>query len=101
MLDVGMDRPTASRDPTFSKRAPRIGLRLPATLVREDSTEEPVIVLDVSSGGFKLEVSQPPRIGEFVGLRVDKSGLVDAQIRWVLGAEAGGVFLSPVDYSEW
>ena len=96
-----MDKRTASRDPSFSKRAPRVGLRLPAILVREDSSEEQVTVVDVSSGGFKLEISEAPRIGEFVGLRVDKSGLIDAQIRWVLGDEAGGVFLSPVDYAEW
>ena len=96
-----MDKRTASRDPSFSKRAPRVGLRLPAILVREDSSEEQVTVIDVSSGGFKLEISEAPRIGEFVGLRVDKSGLIDAQIRWVLGDEAGGVFLSPVDYAEW
>lgn len=96
-----MDESTTSRDPSFNKRAPRIGLRLPATLVREDSTEVQATVVDVSSGGFKLEVAEAPRIGEFVGLRVDKSGLIDAQIRWVLGGEAGGVFLSPVDYAEW
>ena len=92
-----MDKRTASRDPSFSKRAPRVGLRLPAMLVREDSTEEKVTIIDVSSGGFKSEVSETPKIGEFVG----KSGLIDAQIRWALGNEAGGVFLAPVDYAEW
>ena len=96
-----MDKRTSSRDPSISKRAPRVGLRLLATLVREDSTEEKVTIVDVSSGGFKIEVSETPRIGEFVGLRVDKSGIIDAQIRWALGNEAGGVFLSPVDYAEW
>ena len=43
-----MDKRTASRDPSFSKRAPRVGLRLPAIIVREDSTEEKVTIVDVS-----------------------------------------------------
>jgi hypothetical protein len=59
-----------------------------------------VTILDVSSGGFKLEVQEPPRIGEMVILRVDGSEEIEAQIRWALGDQAGGVFLTEVDYSE-
>jgi hypothetical protein len=34
-----------------------------------------------------------------VTLRVDKSAPVEAQIRWAVADQAGGVFLTPVDSS--
>lgn len=89
-----------ARVPGFIKRAPRIDLSRPAVLVDSAGAETVVTVLDVSSGGFKVEVSDTPRIGEMVILRVDGSDDIQAQIRWVVGGQAGGVFLNPVDYSE-
>jgi hypothetical protein len=44
-------------------------------------------------------VSELPRIGDMVTLRVDKSAPVEAQIRWAVAGQAGGVFLTPVDSS--
>jgi hypothetical protein len=85
----------------FNKRAPRIDLRHSAVLINSDGIESEVTVLDVSSGGFRIEVQESPRIGEFVTLRVEHREEFPAQIRWALGNEAGGVFLAPVDYSEW
>jgi hypothetical protein len=85
----------------FNKRAPRIDIRRTGVLVNSDGVESGVVVLDVSSGGFRLKVEEAPRIGELVKLRVDKSDEYPAQIRWALGDEAGGVFLSAVDYSDW
>ena len=90
-----------TRDPSFSKRAPRVSLRRPAVIVHEDGFEADVTLLDVSSGGFRLEVADAPRIGEFVTLCIDRGKPVEAQIRWALGNEAGGVFLTPADYAEW
>ena len=55
----------------------------------------------MSSGGFRLGVSETLRIGEFVSVRVEHGEEFSAQIRWVLGNEAGGVFLTPVDYGGW
>jgi hypothetical protein len=89
------------RDPSFSKRAPRVSLRRSATIIHEDGYEASATVLDVSSGGFRLEVAEAPRIGEFVTLRFERGEPVEAQIRWALGTEAGGVFLTPADYEEW
>jgi len=85
----------------FNKRAPRIDVRRSAVLVNSDGIEAGVVILDVSSGGFRLKVEELPRIGELVTLRVDKSDEFAAQIRWALGDEAGGVFLTPVNYSNW
>jgi PilZ domain-containing protein len=85
----------------FNKRAPRIDVRRSAVLIDSDGVEAGVVILDVSSGGFRLKVEELPRIGELVTLRVDKSDEYPAQIRWALGDEAGGVFLAAVNYSEW
>jgi hypothetical protein len=89
------------RDPSFNKRAPRVSLSRPAMIIHEDGYESPATVIDVSSGGFRLEVTDAPRIGEFVTLRIDRGDPIEAQIRWALGNEAGGVFLTPADYAEW
>ena len=83
-----------SRENGISKRAPRVDLRRPAVLIDSDDREQEVIILDVSSGGFRLEVTEAPRIGEFVKLRVERGEEFPAQIRWALGDEAGGVFLT-------
>jgi PilZ domain len=88
-----------ARVPGLIKRAPRIDLRRPAVLIDSAGAETVVTILDVSSGGFKLQVAETPRIGEVVTLRVDGSGDIEAQIRWALGDQAGGVFLTDVDYS--
>jgi hypothetical protein len=90
-----------ARMPGFIKRAPRIDLRRPAVLIDGQGTETEVVVTDISSGGFRLEVSEMPRIGEHVTLRTDAGQDFPVQIRWALNNEAGGVFLTKVDYSVW
>jgi hypothetical protein len=87
------------REPGFIKRAPRIDLERNAVLIDSAGNARAVTILDVSSGGFKLRVEDLPQIGEHVRLRVDGSGEIEAQIRWAVGDQAGGVFLTPVDYS--
>jgi hypothetical protein len=89
------------RDPGINKRAPRVSLRRPAVIVHEDGFEASVMILDVSSGGFRLEVTETPRIGEFVTLQIDRGEPIEAQIRWALGNEAGGVFLTPAAFAAW
>lgn len=87
------------RVPGFIKRAPRIDLRRPAVLIDSQGVETVVTILDVSSGGFKLQTDEVPRIGDIVMLRVDGSDVIQAQIRWAIDGQAGGVFLTEVDYS--
>ena len=83
------------------KRAPRVDLRRQAILVDSRGGERDVTILDVSRSGFRLEVSEGLQIGEFVTIRVERDVSFAAQIRWALGNEAGGVFLTPVDQSDW
>lgn len=87
------------RVPGFIKRAPRIDHERNAVLIDATGNARAVTILDVSSGGFKLRADDLPGIGEHVRLRVDGSGEIEAQIRWAVGDQAGGVFLTPVDYS--
>lgn len=82
----------------MAKRERRIDVRKPAILVNSDGMEIMAIVLDISSHGFRVEVDDQLRVGELVSLHVD-GGLVNAEIRWVLGKEAGGSFITPVDSS--
>ena len=89
------------RERGFIKRAPRIDLDRSAVLVDSAGTQQAVTVVDVSSGGFRLEVTEAPRIGEFVTMRIDRAEPIEAQIRWALGNEAGGVFLTPAEFPEW
>lgn len=90
-----------ARTPGIIKRAPRVDVRREVVLINSDGVESPAAILDVSSGGFRLEVSETPRIGEHVTLRVEHGEQFPAQIRWALGSEAGGVFLAPIDWEQW
>jgi len=89
------------RIPGHNKRAPRIDLARPAVLINSDGVSTDAIILDVSSGGFRLKASEIPRIGEHVTLCVDRGDKYPAQIRWALGDEAGGVFLTRIDWENW
>jgi hypothetical protein len=90
------ETPRPPRDRSWIKRAPRIDGRHEATLVDSQGRLYPVTVLDISSAGFKLQSEETFRIGEYVGLRVERYGEYSAQVRWALGNEAGGVFLDPI-----
>jgi len=83
-----------SRTGRFTKRAPRVDLKRPAMVVDSDGSVSHVTILDVSSGGFRLGITETLRIGEFATLRVERSEDLPIQIRWVLGDEAGGIFLT-------
>lgn len=88
-----------NRRSDHAKRAPRIDVQRPAVLIDSDGRESGVLILDISSGGFRLQVEESLLIGEFVTLRVERGREFPAQVRWALGTEAGGVFLADVDYS--
>lgn len=84
------------RTSAFVKRPPRIELYRYAVLITSDGAEIDVDVVDISSGGFRLEVGDNVRVNELVTLRVERGQEFPAQIKWVLGNEAGGQFLGPV-----
>lgn len=77
-------------------RPPRIGTSIDAILIDSDGGELSVVVLDLSSGGFRLHADEALVEGEAVRLRVPRYGDYPAQIQWIRGNEAGGRFLEPV-----
>ena len=85
------------RIPGHISRTPRVSVTHDATLVMVDGSEHPVVITDVSSGGFHLSTESTIPIGSHVFLRVARYGDFPAQIRWALGGEAGGIFLQPVE----
>lgn len=88
------------RTPGEIKREPRVDVTFDACLIDSSGVEHQVKVLDLSKSGFRLECEEMLRIGERVELRTKRHGDFPAQIRWALGQEAGGRFLSPVTLSE-
>ena len=84
-------------------RAPRVSTRQEAILVTSDLTENPVVIVDVSESGFRIEADETFYVGETilideqVSLRVARNGDMPARIHWAQGCEAGGVFLSHID----
>lgn len=84
------------REPGFVKRAPRVDTNFKASLTDSDGHKVPVVVLDISREGCRLETDGSLKIGEKIELEVPKYGTFPAQVRWALGNEAGAVFLEPI-----
>ena len=85
------------REPGFIKRSPRVTTNYKTSLTDSDGSTVPVVVVDISKEGCRLETDGSLQIGEHVEISVGRLGTYPAQIRWALGNEAGAVFLRPVD----
>jgi hypothetical protein len=81
------------RSKRLPQRETRIQLGRPAVLVESDGCRIPVLLLDVSRSGFRLQSDAELVIGEMVELQVPRSEPIPAQIQWARGCEAGGRFL--------
>ena len=75
------------------RRAPRIDLHAPASLTVDGSNHVEITLLDLSSGGFRLRSEELLQQGERVTIHTGAEDGMPAEIRWVRGFEAGGVFL--------
>ncbi|MGZ8311852.1 MAG: hypothetical protein ACXWU1_13450 [Allosphingosinicella sp.] len=62
-----------------------------------------VNIRNVSSCGFMAECAAPVQIGSFVSIDVPGIGPVNAQVRWQIGVQMGGMFLDPISLArcEW
>ena len=63
-----------------------------AVLIREDGSEEQIVLTDASEGGVGFVAANPPRVGEHVLIRVIGRHELAAEIRWASGQRAGGAF---------
>ena len=79
------------------KRAPRVAACHRATLVDSDGGERSVVIRDLSSSGFRVQLGETLLIGERVTLVADRYGDMPARIRWAFDGEAGGEFLEPAN----
>jgi hypothetical protein len=79
-----------------SSRPPRVSTEIPAVLIDTDGVEFPVIVVDLSSAGFRLRTKERLVAGEPVRLSVRAGDHYPAEIQWASASEAGGRFLEPV-----
>ena len=85
------------REPGYIKRSPRVATNYKTSVKDSDGVTVPVVVVDISKEGCRLETDGSLQIGEKVEISVGRLGTYPAQIRWALGNEAGAVFLRPVD----
>lgn len=89
------DETVMALEEAFKKRAPRVALGRAAVLVNSQGAESDVVIVNISAGGFRVKMHDPPAVGELVTLRAERGVAFAGQIRWVLGKDAGGVFLNP------
>jgi hypothetical protein len=71
-----------------------------AILVDSQGSESSVVVVDVSSSGFRLESPRDHFVGEQVRLRLGIDAEHPVEIRWVAGSQVGGIFLD-AERSSW
>jgi hypothetical protein len=82
-------------DASHQRRAVRTAIKQDAVLIDADGNHLPVILLDLSADGFRIESAESFEVGEQVRIRCGKDEPLAGQIRWVAGRQAGGVFLAP------
>lgn len=88
------------RKPGEIKRSPRVDSKINATVVDSERHLVPVVIVDISKEGCRMETDGTLVIGEFVDIHVEEGDVHRAQIRWALGSEAGAVFVDPVSLPE-
>jgi hypothetical protein len=89
------DETAMASEKPYKKRAPRVALGRAAVLANSQGAESDVVIVNISAGGFRVKMQDPPPVGELVTLLVERGVAFAGQIRWVLGEDAGGVFLNP------
>ena len=86
-----------------SRRAHRVAVEKPASMVPQSRYTVEIKVRDVSAAGFMAECAEPVLIGSYVSLDIPGIGPVHAQVRWQVGSKLGGMFLDPISLKtcEW
>jgi hypothetical protein len=90
---MGTDPSRGEKRLRFRSSAPRIPIRELAQLVDPDGGACEVVLIDISSEGFRLRSGGALVIGQQAVLRVHRYGDYPVEIVWTRGLEAGGVFL--------
>ncbi|HET9811467.1 MAG TPA: hypothetical protein VFP53_07195 [Sphingomicrobium sp.] len=80
---------------SYKPRATRISVRRSAVLIEPDGCRVDIVILNVSSAGFRLKSDAELVVGEEVEIQLPKLEPARAVIQWTQGREAGGIFLDP------
>ena len=103
-MDSNSNLNMTDTDELFGEFKPRRSVRQKAGGETELSPENcctiEVNVRDVSPCGFMAECPLPVQIGSYVSLDVPGIGPVNAQVRWQIGVQMGGMFLDPISMSQ-
>lgn len=78
------------------RKAVRRIVNIAAALREQGATTASIVVLDISSGGFKCETPEPLQEGAEVWLKMGGFEAKRSNVVWVRGKEAGCEFESPI-----
>jgi hypothetical protein len=85
---------------TDGRKATRRIVNLAAALREDGSKKLQVVVLDISTGGFKCDTSEPCEEGAEVWLKLPGFEAKRSRVVWVRGSEAGCEFETPLHPSD-
>ena len=77
----------------YLDRGPRLPVAMPAVITTAGNELIDVIVTNLSSEGFAVEIPRSVLIGSDVTLSAPEIGERRATIRWALGSRLGGRFI--------
>jgi hypothetical protein len=76
----------------FPARPPREAADEKASLYLQDGGETPIVVRNVSDGGFMAETGRFVWIGSRIAVAWSDGGIRHAQVRWALPGRFGAAF---------
>jgi hypothetical protein len=81
---------------TDGRKAARRVVNIAAALREEGAKKLSVVVLDISTGGFKCETPEPLEEGSEVWLKLAGFEAKRSNVVWIRGSEAGCEFETPL-----
>jgi hypothetical protein len=82
------------------RKAERRVVNLAAALREDGAKTAPIVVVDISTGGFKAEVPDEVEEGAEVWLKLPGCEAKRSRVKWRRGKEAGCEFETPLHESE-
>lgn len=80
------------------RREPRLQVLHRTRAVHINGLERPIVIVNVSSGGFMARGDGEWARGDRIGVILPAIGLVKADVRWALGGRIGCQLLQPLDF---
>ena len=74
-------------------RKDRETVEIDAVVLRNDGSEAPVRLSNVSTEGCRIEADRDFLIGEHLQIAIPRMGSIQARVRWALPGSAGAQFV--------